>query len=76
VPANPLVEIVNELTNHHQLLENVLRPIYSGDAANLAPAERRVLRYLLLEIRQLLARLDKWQRRSARCTCDDASANY
>ena len=32
-PANPLAEMLSELTNHHQLLDNVLQPIYSGESA-------------------------------------------
>ncbi len=70
--SNSIAEIVNELANHHQLLDNVLQPIYSGTNTTLAAAERRVLRYLLLESQQLLARLEKLQRNSAsRCTCQD-----
>jgi hypothetical protein len=71
-PAAPLAEIVSDLTNHHQLLDNVLRPVYSVEGATLAPAERRVLRYLLLEVRQLLARLDKFRRDAGeRCICQN-----
>jgi hypothetical protein len=61
---NSAVEILSELRNHHELLDNVLRPIYSGEATTLSAAERRVMRYLLLEIQQLLARLEKLQHRS------------
>jgi hypothetical protein len=71
-PTDPLAEIVSDLANHHQLLENVLRPVYSGESTSLAAAERRVLKYLLLEIHQLLGRLEKWQRKTAQDrTCDD-----
>jgi hypothetical protein len=69
-----LAEIVSELTNHHDLLENVLRPIYSGDVSTIAPADRRVLRYLLLEVRQLLGRLGKWQQKTAIGNCQDERA--
>jgi hypothetical protein len=75
-PADPVAEILSDLTNHHQLLDNVLRPIYCGDCANLAAAERRVLRYLLLEIQQLLGRLDKWQQSASRCTCRDERTTF
>jgi hypothetical protein len=61
-PSNPVQDILDELRNHHQLLDNVLRPVYSGEATTLAAAERRVMRYLLLEIQQLLGRLEKSQR--------------
>jgi hypothetical protein len=71
LPDDPVAEIVSELINHHQLLDNVLRPIYTGESTSLVAAERRVLRYLLLEVQQLLARLDKWQRRDSRCQCRD-----
>jgi hypothetical protein len=71
-PTDPLAEIISDLANHHQLLENVLRPVYSGESTSLAAAERRVLKYLLLEIHQLLGRLDTWQRKTAQDrTCDD-----
>jgi len=70
-PSDPLAEMVSELTNHHQLLDNVLQPIYSGESTSLAAAERRVLRYLLLEIQQLLGRLDKWQHSASRFACQD-----
>jgi hypothetical protein len=69
--ANPVEEIVSELTNHHRLLDNVLRPVYTGEATTLAAAERRVLRYLLLECQQLLTRLDKTQRRISPCACHE-----
>ena len=76
LPTDPVAEIVSELTNHHQLLDNVLRPIYSGESTTLAAAERRVLRYLLLEIQQLLSRLDKWQHSASRCTCQHERTNF
>ena len=75
-PINSVAEIVTELTNHHQLLDNVLQPIYSGEATILAAAERRVLRYLLLETQKLLGRLDKWQHRASQCTCRDEQARF
>jgi hypothetical protein len=62
-------EIVSELANHHQLLDNILQPIYSGESATLEVAQRRVLRYLLLEFRQQLGSLDKWYQRASPCTC-------
>jgi hypothetical protein len=65
LPTNVLADIVSELANHHQLLDNVLRPVYAGETASLVAADRRVLKYLLLEIHQLLGRLDKWQRRTS-----------
>ncbi len=58
-PANALIEAVTELANHHQLLDNILKPIYSGENTTLAAAERRVLRYLLLESQQLLRAIGK-----------------
>jgi hypothetical protein len=70
--SNGIAEIVSELANHHQLLDNVLQPVYSSANTTLAAAERRVLRYLMLETQQLLARLDKLQRTvGSRCTCRD-----
>jgi hypothetical protein len=73
--SNPIDEIVSELINHHDLLDNVLRPIYSGDTVTLTPADRRVLRYLLLEVRQLLGRLEKVQKKAADCTCQNSRAH-
>jgi hypothetical protein len=70
-PANAIAEIVSELTNHHQLLDNVLRPIYSGETTTLTAADRRVMRYLLVEIQQLLGRLNKWQQKASLCACGD-----
>lgn len=67
--ANSLADIASELTNHHQLLDNILRPIYSGESTTIAAAERRVLRYLLLETQKQLARLLKLQYETLRCTC-------
>jgi hypothetical protein len=68
-PTSSLSEIASELANHHQLLDNILRPIYSGESATLAAAERRVLRYLLLESQKQLARLQQLQHVTSRCTC-------
>jgi hypothetical protein len=68
-PADAVAEMISELTNHHQLLDNVLRPLYSGECTTLAAAERRVLRYLLLEIQQLLGRLEKWQQNGSQHKC-------
>jgi hypothetical protein len=68
--GDAVTEIVNELTNHHQLLDNVLQPVYSGETTTLSPADRRVLRYLLLEVRQLLGRLDKWQHNTRQYGCN------
>ncbi len=65
--SDSIAEIVSDLANHHQLLDNVLQPIYSGVSTTLPAAERRVLRYLLLETQQLLTRLDKLQRAATRC---------
>jgi hypothetical protein len=75
-PSDPLAEMVSELTNHHQLLDNVLQPIYSGESTSLAAAERRVLRYLLLEIQQLLGRLDKWQHSASRFECHNERRSF
>ena len=64
-------EIISELANHHQLMDGILRPIYAGESTTLIPAERRILRYLLVETQQLLERLDKLQRDTARCACHE-----
>jgi len=68
--GDPVGEIVSELANHHQLLDNILRPVYSGETVTLEAAERRVLRYLLLETQQLLARLGKMRQRHSFCVCN------
>jgi hypothetical protein len=69
-PTGSLEEIASELVNHYHLLDNILRPIYSGESTTLAAAERRVLRYLLLESQTQLARLQKLQYQATHCTCD------
>jgi hypothetical protein len=61
---------------HHELLDNVLRPIYTGETVTFKPADRRVLRYLLLEVRQLLGRLEKVQQKAADCTCQNGRPHY
>ena len=42
-PADPVSDVLSELGNHHQLLDSILRPIYSGESTSLLAAERRVL---------------------------------
>jgi hypothetical protein len=68
-PADPAAEAIAELTNHLQLLDGILRPIYSGQSPTLVAAERRVLRYLLLESQKLIARLNNFQRNTSQCIC-------
>jgi len=68
-PADHVADILSELGDHHQLLDSILRPIYSGESMTLLAGERRVLRYLLLETEQLLARLGKLQRNMDSCAC-------
>jgi hypothetical protein len=56
------------VTNHHQLLDNVLRPMHSGEAITLVAAERCVLRYLLLERSSRLAVSTNFSGRRRRAT--------
>lgn len=58
-PASAFGEIVSELRNHHQVLEGILHPLYSGEVDSLRPAELRMLRYLTTETRRLLSQLVK-----------------
>lgn len=67
--TNRVTEIATELNNHHQLIEGILRPIYSGESTTLLPAERRILRYLMIETAQLLKRLATLPDVATGCTC-------
>jgi len=74
--ADPAAEILSELADHHQLLDNILRPIYSGESTTLLAAERRVVRYLLIETRQLLVRLEKLNGNALGCACHSDRARF
>ena len=50
-------ELINEITNHLDLLEDVLEPICSGDQEVLELGPRRVLKHLLGEIKALLTQV-------------------
>jgi hypothetical protein len=62
-------EIVSELQNHLRVLDGILRPLYSGESPSYLPAERRVLRYLMGETSQLLARLQQLGTEASDCQC-------
>lgn len=49
--------IVDELRNHHHVLAGILAPLYTSDASGLRVAEARMLRYLVLEMGNLLGQL-------------------
>lgn len=55
--SQELTAIVEELCNHHQMLDGILRPLYQGEDIHLEPAERRMIRYLIVETRTLLEKL-------------------
>ena len=73
--GDPLSQILSDLNNHHQLLDNILRPIYLGESTSLLPAERRVLRYLLIESQRLLGHLDQLPRSPVSCACHSDRAS-
>lgn len=54
--------IVDELLNHHRLLDGILSPVYSGESSALKAAETRMLRYLIAEIGKLLGELEERDR--------------
>ncbi len=60
-PLSGLVfdEVVCDLTNHLDVLDGILQPLYTGTCENLRSEEQRALRYLLAESRQLVDRLRK-----------------
>jgi hypothetical protein len=64
-----MAETISELINHYQLMDSILRPIYSGESTTLLAEERRVLRYLLLESQQMITRMDKLQHCTTKCAC-------
>ena len=49
--------VLAELNNHCTLLDNILRPLYSGRSSELHIGERRVLGHLMGEIQSLLDQL-------------------
>jgi hypothetical protein len=56
-PSHSQQEIVTELLNHHETVAGIIEPLYSIESAELQPAERRALKYLMSETRLLLERL-------------------
>lgn len=54
--------IVDELLNHHRLLDGILSPVYCGESSGLRAAETRMLRYLITEIGRLLSELEELDR--------------
>lgn len=59
-PQPPLRdELMGELKDHCNLLDDILRPIYSGTSEKLRSGERRGLGHLMTEIRVLLKQLSQ-----------------
>ena len=50
--------VLQELKNHCQLLDDILRPIYSGTSSKLRSGECRGLGHLMMEIQALLTQLE------------------
>jgi hypothetical protein len=69
LPTCEFGDLLSELQNHHQVLDGILRPLYSSEASSLRPAEVRMLRYLLTEIGGLLAQLEQVESPSPNCAC-------
>lgn len=67
-------DVLNELQNHHQVLDGILRPLYSGECTSLRAAELRMVRYLMVETAGLLARLDRWESGLPKSVCCQARA--
>lgn len=53
--ATDLLELIEEINNHHGLLCNLLSPICTGKGETLLPAQRQALRHYLSETGRLLA---------------------
>lgn len=68
-PQETQREIVTELLNHHQTILGIIEPMYTDETAMLCTAERRVLRYLLTETKELLQRLNEGLSLVAPCAC-------
>jgi hypothetical protein len=73
-PASEFGEIVEELRNHHDVLDGILRSVYGGESASLRPAELRMVRYLMSEMGHLLARLAIPERGVLGRTCRNGRA--
>jgi hypothetical protein len=69
LPIGALGDFVSELKNHHQVLDGILRPVYSGETVSLRPAEVRMLRYLITEMGGLIAQLGTLRAEEISCTC-------
>jgi hypothetical protein len=67
--AGEAADIVEELCNHHQVLDGILSCAYRGGLASLSPAELRMTRYLMSEIGDLLAHLARSQQSASGRTC-------
>jgi hypothetical protein len=61
-------DIVCELTNHHSVLNGILKPLYDGQTPSLRPAELRMLRYLMAETGSLIAQLKALEESRTGCS--------
>lgn len=68
-PKDALAELVDELRNHHHVLDGILQPLYAGESQELRPAELRMMRYLMSEMGTLLGQIGSIERVSAAGAC-------
>lgn len=52
-----LVEMIDEMKNHHALLITLLEPLYEGRQETLLPGQRRGIRHYMFEVERLLLQL-------------------
>jgi hypothetical protein len=68
-PVLAFAEIISDLENHHHVLTGIVTPICDSEEISLRPVERRMLRYLLSETRQLFDRLGTLQYQHSALKC-------
>lgn len=54
-----VADLAAELSNHRELLSQILRPVYEDGDATLKPSEWRMISHLLREMEELLEQLQK-----------------
>jgi hypothetical protein len=52
-PTASMMDLVDEITNHCDLLSRILRPLYDEEASSIKPCERRMVARLFAEIQAI-----------------------
>jgi hypothetical protein len=63
-------QLVDELKNHHVVLDGILQPLYDAQTPALRSAELRMLRYLMAEMGSLIAHLTTLEESKSDCSYD------